>query len=89
MGMEIGFGYWLNGVWDCSSWPECIARDDDDLIEDGDPDARPYPSLIGRWGVLPKLSHRLAPEALDLIDARRHFWSEYPNAAGPAVASTG
>ncbi|PHP53363.1 hypothetical protein [Actinomyces ruminis] len=66
-----------------------MAREDDDLIEDGAPDALADPSLIGRWYVLPELTHRLSPETLDLIDARRHFWSEYRNAAGPAVASTG
>ncbi|NDR54111.1 hypothetical protein [Actinomyces sp. 565] len=88
-GLEIGFGYWLNGVWDSNSWPECLVRDDDDLINEDDPDALAYPSFIGRWGLLPELAHRLAPETLDLIDARRHFWSEYRNAAGPAVASTG
>jgi hypothetical protein len=35
-GLGLGFGYWINGEWDSSSWPSCLGRDDDDVIVEED-----------------------------------------------------
>ncbi|WP_136192055.1 hypothetical protein [Actinomyces procaprae] len=51
-GLEIGFGYWLNAVWDCISWPECIACDDDELLECNGETAEEF---FAWWG-----DHRIA-----------------------------
>ncbi|WP_420176601.1 hypothetical protein [Luteococcus sp. OSA5] len=29
-GLEVGFAYWLNGVWDSSSWPTCESLSGDE-----------------------------------------------------------
>lgn len=33
--LHLGFGYWINGEWDSSSWPSCLERDGEwDIAED-------------------------------------------------------
>lgn len=92
--MGLGFGYWINGTWDSSSWPSCLRREEDDLVEQSDlaSDERPYgysPEFLGRWYVLAELQVALPAEKLAAIDSADHYWFEYRNAGGPAVASTG
>lgn len=31
-GLDLGFGYWIDGEWDFSSWPSCLAVEADDFV---------------------------------------------------------
>jgi hypothetical protein len=93
-GLALGFGYWINGEWDSTSWPMCYARGEDDLIsaEDltggGDPGGSRPEFLGDRW-VAQELAGVVRPDILVKIVRSDHYWSEYRNMGGPAVASTG
>lgn len=93
-GLALGFGYWINGEWDSSSWPSCYARDEDDLItaedltSDGDPDGSP-PEFLGEWWIAQELAGVVTSDKLAKILRSDHYWSEYRNMGGPAIASTG
>lgn len=93
-GLDIGFGYWLNGEWDSSSWPSCLSRDNDDLFTEEDIESDENPrgvsrDLLGQWSIAEDLSGRVAADKLARILDSDHYWYEYRNAGGPAVASTG
>lgn len=92
--LHLGFGYWINGDWDSSSWPSCFERDGDDLIteedikSDEDPDGV-SPDLLGQWWIAEDLADIVSPDKLARILRSDHYWYEYRNMGGPAVASTG
>lgn len=93
-GLALGFGYWINDEWAGSSWPSCHARDADDVItaddlsSDDDPDGS-SPEFLGEWWIAEELAGVVAPDRLARILRSDHYWGEYRNMGGPAVASTG
>ncbi|PFG27599.1 hypothetical protein [Corynebacterium renale] len=89
--MEVGFSYWINGEWDSSSWPSCLPVDDADRISEEDL-VYPFhskPEHLGQWAIVEEFEGVLPPEKLSKILAQDHYWSEYRNFAGPAIASIG
>ena len=90
-GMELGFGYWINGEWDSTSWPSCFAVEDDDRITEEDL-VYPFtskPEHLGLWSIVEEFEDLLPPEQLAKVLRQDHYWYEYRNMGGPAVASTG
>ena len=90
-GMELGFGYWINGEWDSTSWPGCFAVEDDDRITEEDL-VYPFnskPEHLGLWSIVEEFEDLLPPEQLTKVLRQDHYWYEYRNLGGPAVASTG
>lgn len=90
-GMELGFGYWINGEWDSTSWPGCFAVEDDDRITKEDL-VYPFtskPEHLGLWSIVEEFEDLLPPEQLTKVLRQDHYWYEYRNLGGPAVASTG
>lgn len=90
-GMELGFGYWINGEWDSTSWPGCFAVEDDDRITEEDL-VYPFtskPEHLGLWSIVEEFEDLLPPEQLAKVLRQDHYWYEYRNMGGPAVASTG
>ena len=90
-GMELGFGYWINGEWDSTSWPGCFAVEDDDRITEEDL-VYPFnskPEHLGLWSIVEEFEDLLPPEQLTKVLRQDHYWYEYRNMGGPAVASTG
>ena len=90
-GMEVGFGYWINGEWDSTSWPSCFAVEDDDRITEEDL-VYPFnskPEHLGLWSIVEEFEDLLPPEQLTKVLRQDHYWYEYRNMGGPAVASTG
>lgn len=90
-GMELGFGYWINGEWDSTSWPSCFAVEDDDRITEEDL-VYPFtskPEHLGLWSIVEEFEDLLPPEQLTKVLRQDHYWYEYRNLGGPAVASTG
>lgn len=93
-GLEVGFGYGIDGEWDSSSWPSCHAFDDDERIEEQDLQSPAEPNgvpreFLGDWYIVADLAPVLDAETLAAIRASDLYWSEYRNAGGSAVASTG
>ena len=89
--MELGFGYWINGEWDSTSWPGCFAVEDDDRITKEDL-VYPFtskPEHLGLWSIVEEFEDLLPPEQLTKVLRQDHYWYEYRNLGGPAVASTG
>ncbi|WP_165215808.1 hypothetical protein [Schaalia sp. ZJ1691] len=89
--MELGFAYWINGVWDSNSWPSCLPVEDEDRISEEDL-VYPFnsnPEHLGQWGIVEEFENLLSPERLAKVLSQTHYWYEYRNAFGPAVASTG
>ena len=89
--MELGFGYWVNGEWDSTSWPSCFAVEDDDRITEEDL-VYPFnskPEHLGLWSIVEEFENLLPPEQLAKVLRQDHYWYEYRNMGGPAVASTG
>jgi len=94
VGLDLGFGYWIDGVWSSSSWPSCCEWDDDDVLtaEDVKSEVNPggvSPDLVGRRWIAEPLSRVVSADRLARILRRDHFWREFRSAAGHAVASTG
>jgi hypothetical protein len=94
VGMELVFGYWVDGVWDSSSWPRCSPFTGEDQISERDLVSEAYPTgyapeLLGRRMVVMDLTGVVDERRLAGMDRVDHYWYEYRNAAGPAVASTG
>lgn len=89
--MGLGFAYWINGEWDSSSWPSCFSVEDEDRISEDDL-VYPFhskPEHLGQWAIVEEFEGLLPPEKLARVLAQDHYWFEYRNFAGPAVASTG
>ncbi|QRV02641.1 hypothetical protein JTE88_02560 [Arcanobacterium phocisimile] len=90
-GMDLGFAYWINGEWDSSSWPSCLAVGNDDRITEEDL-VYPFdskPEHLGLWSIVEEFEDLLPPKQLAKILAQDHYWFEYRNVGGPALASTG
>ena len=90
-GMELGFGYWINCEWDSTSWPSCFAVEYDDRITEEDL-VYPFtskPEHLGLWSIVEEFEDLLPPEQLTKVLRQDHYWYEYRNLGGPAVASTG
>ena len=90
-GLDLGFSYWINGEWDSSSWPSCRHVSDDDRITEDDLNS-PFdskPEHLGQWAIVEELEGLLPPHRLTQVLTQDHYWFEYRNAGGPAVASTG
>ncbi len=90
-GLDIGFAYWINGVWDSSSWPECCAVEPDDFVtlEDATGSFACDPADVGKRRIFDEFERVLLPERLEAVLAQDHYWFEYRNLGGAAVASTG
>ena len=89
--LHLGFGYLINGEWDSSSWPSCFPVEDEDRISEEDL-VYPFeskPEHLGLWSIVEEFEDLLPPEQLEKVLAQDHYWHEYRNAGGPAVASTG
>lgn len=89
--MHLGFAYWINGEWDSSSLPSCYPVEEEDRITQKNL-VEPFeskPEHLGMWDIVEELEDLLAPERLTRVLAQTHYWSEYRNMGGPAVASTG
>ena len=90
-GLDLGFGYWINGEWDSSSWPSCLAVEADDFVTEADT-VWPFswsPEYTGARTIIDEFTGILPQARLDRVLAQDHYWYEYRNAGGPAVASTG
>lgn len=90
-GLDLGFAYWINGEWDSSSWPSCLVVDADDFVTEEDT-VWPFswtPEFIGARTIIDEFQEILPQTKLDLVLAQDHYWYEYRNMGGPAVASTG
>ncbi|QPL05152.1 MULTISPECIES: hypothetical protein [Actinomyces] len=88
---HLGFAYWIDGKWDSSSWPSCFPVGDDDRISEEDL-VYPFdskPEHLGLWSIVEEFEGLLPPEKLARLLSQDHYWYEYRNFAGPAVASTG
>lgn len=94
-GLEVGFSYWIDGELDSLSWPSCCVFDEDEDRIAQDDLRGPMqlngapPELLGMWGIADDLVRTVSLDTLAAISNVAHYWSEYRNAAGPAVASTG
>jgi hypothetical protein len=89
--MELGFAYWINGEWDSTSWPGCFAVEDEDRITKEDL-VYPFnskPEHLGLWSIVEEFEDLLPPDQLTKVLRQDHYWYEYRNMGGPAVASTG
>lgn len=92
--LGVGMAYWINGKWDSSSFPSCCERDLIDEVDitrydDEEPD---YPAeMLGQQRPLEfdDFDVSLTQSDLDLLNAQDHYWYEYRNMGGSAVASTG
>lgn len=90
-GLALGFAYWINGEWDSSSWPSCRAVEADDFVTEEDT-LEPYgwaSEFIGVRTIIEEFQAILPNAKLERVLAQRHYWYEYRNMGGPAVASTG
>ena len=90
-GLDLGFAYWINVEWDSSSWPSCLAVDADDFVTEEDT-VWPFSctsEFIGSRTIIAEFQDVLPKAKLDLVLAQDHYWYEYRNMGGPAVASTG
>lgn len=93
-GLSLGFGYWVDGDWTSSSWPSCLEWDGDDLVTeqtartDEKPDGA-LPDLLGTCRYAEDLAGVVPVVTLAKIVRWDHYWSEYRNGGGHAVASTG
>lgn len=76
--MHLCFTYVVDGTPRCSSWPSCTYWLDDDSELEGD-----------LWWPLTELTGRIPAARLQAARGFRHYWSEYRNAGGPAIASIG
>lgn len=75
-GLHLGFGYWINGEWDSSSWPSCFAVDADDFVTEADTEG-PFawsPEFIGTRSIIEELEQALPKPQLDLVLAQDHYW---------------
>lgn len=89
--MHLGFAYWINGQWDSSSWPSCLPVEDEDRICEEDL-VYPFeskPEHLGLWDIVEEFEDLLPPDRLAKVLEQDHYWFEYRNFGGPAVASTG
>jgi hypothetical protein len=90
-GLELGFSYLINGKWDSCSWPSCLAVGEDEFITEEDL-VYPFqskPEHLGLRSIVEEFESVLPPDVLKRVLSQDHYWDEYRNAAGPAVASTG
>lgn len=89
--LDVGLGYWINGEWESNSWPSCIVVEAADFVteEDTVPPLAWEPEFIGVRRIIDELGGIVPLPKLDRILEQDHYWSEYRNAGGPAVASTG
>lgn len=90
-GLEIGFSYDLNGVWDSSTWPQCCTVEAEDFVTVEDT-IYPFdwePEYIGKRTIIDEFERILPQERLEAVLAQDHYWFEYRNMGGAAVASTG
>lgn len=90
-GLDLGFGYWINGEWDSSSWPSCVAVEADDFVTEEDT-VWPFlwsPEFIGCRTIIDDFEGVVPAPKLGQLLTQDHYWYEYRNAGGPAVASTG
>ncbi len=90
-GLGLGFAYWVDGEWDSSSWPSCLGVEPDDFVTEEDT-VWPFtwtPEFIGARTIIDEFQEVLSKAKLDLVLGQDHYWYEYRNMGGPAVASTG
>lgn len=87
-GLGVCFSYYINGAWDSSSWPSCDGRDAEDYIQELDLEGADK-RFLGRCWFVEEFEKVLDDETLRKMKAVGHRFSEYRNAGGPAVASTG
>ena len=76
-GMELGFGYWINGEWDSTSWPGCFAVEDDDRITKEDL-VYPFnskPEHLGLWSIVEEFEDLLPPDQLTKVLRQDHYWA--------------
>ncbi len=90
-GLDIGFAYYLNGVWDSNTWPECCGVEPDDFVtlEDATGPFACDPADVGKRRIFDEFERVLPQERLEAVLAQDHYWFEYRNFGGPGVASTG
>ncbi len=89
--LHLGVMYLINGEWDSCSWPSCFAVTDDQRIQEEDL-VYPFeskPEHMGLWSIVEEFEGLLPSEQLAKVLAQDHYWYEYRNMGGPAVASTG
>lgn len=90
-GLDLGFGYWINSEWDSSSWPSCLAVEEDDFVTAEDT-VWPFQwtaEFIGCRTIIDEFKGVIPGPKLDQVLRRDHYWYEYRNMGGPAIASTG
>jgi hypothetical protein len=90
-GLDIGFGYWVKGEWVSSSWPSCLAVEEDDFItaEDTVWPFQRAAEFIGCRTIIDEFKDVIPEPKLGQVLRQDHYWYEYRNMGGPAIASTG